>query len=152
MSCPGYHPKQSDLVLTGAAETHFQRTALDVRSVAQVLQTPTMVALDWQRSIRDRRSFKCLRYMLVKGLTSRERLLSFRRVAFPLLAPYATAYRAVIDVRVRGRRVRFLYDIVVLGRNRTELTLSVMAPAAAKAALPVADVRLAGIMLARARA
>lgn len=46
MSCPGYHPKQSDLVLTGAAETHFQHTSLDVRSVAQVLQTPTMVALD----------------------------------------------------------------------------------------------------------
>jgi len=151
-SCPGFHPKQSDLVLTGVAETRFRRTGLDVRSVAQVLQTPAMVALDWQRSVRDPRAFGCIRHTLVKGLTSQERLLSFRRVTFPRLAPYAAAFRALIEVRAQGRQVRFVFDVMALARNRTELTLSVVAPATAKAALPAVDARLAGIMLARARA
>jgi adenine deaminase len=43
-------------------------------------------------------------------------------------------------------------DIVVVGRSRTELTLSVEAPAAARGGLVAAETRLAKALLARVRA
>jgi hypothetical protein len=59
--CSGYAPKQSDLVLTGAAESAWHRTGLQVRSVAQVLKTRAMVARDWARTVTDPRALACLR-------------------------------------------------------------------------------------------
>jgi len=152
MSCPGYRPKQSDLVLTGAAETHFSRTGLDVRSVAQVLQAPVMVARDWRRTVVDPRAFCCLRRMLTRGLRANQTLVSFRTLGFPDLARYTAAYRALVAVEAAGQRLLVAADIVLVGRGRTELTLSLTAPAAARAAIAAAEVRLARVLLARVRA
>src|ERR1041384_4489843 len=60
-TCPGYNPKQSDLVLTGAAQSHFTHTGLDIQSEAQVLKTAQMVSLDWHRSIETPGLVPCLR-------------------------------------------------------------------------------------------
>jgi hypothetical protein len=152
LSCPGYTPKQSDLVLTGAAETAWHRTGLAVRSVAQVLKTRAMVARDWARTVADPRALACLRGAVTKGLTSSERLVSFKRLAFPRLATYATAYRALIDVSAQGAHARVLVDLVLVGHSRTELTLMLAAPASAGPSIAAADARLARGLLARVRA
>ena len=152
LACRGYAPKQSDLVLTGAAETAWGRTGLQVRSVAQVLRTRTMVARDWERTVTDPRAITCLRGAITRGLTSSERLVSFRRLPFPRLATYATAYRALIDVSVQGTHARVLADLVLVGKSRTEVTLMLAAPASAGASISAADVRLARSLLARVRA
>jgi hypothetical protein len=151
-ACRGYTPKQSDLVLTGAAETAWSRTGLQVRSIAQVLKTRAMVARDWQRTVTDPRAVACLRGAITKGLTSSERLVSFRRLSFPRLARYATAYRALIDVTVQGTHARVLADLVLVGHSRTELTLMLAAPAAAGSSIAAADVRLARVLLGRVSA
>jgi hypothetical protein len=152
MSCPGYKPKQSDLVLTGAAEADFHHAGIEVQSIAQVLKTQSMVARDWKRTVVDPRGFTCLRHMLTKQLTSNERLVSFRKLAFPRLARYTAAYRLLIAVQAQGQRVLVMVDVVVVGRGRTELTLTVAAPAAAHASISRAEVRLARGLLARVRA
>jgi hypothetical protein len=152
LSCPGYTPKQSDLVVTGAAEAHFRHTGLQLQSIAQVMKTRSMVARDWKRSIVDPRAFGCIRHMLTKGLLSNERLVSFRRVAFPRLATYTAAFRALIAVRANGQRVLVLADVVVFGRSRTELTLTVAAPASVRSSISRAEVRIARGLLARVRA
>jgi hypothetical protein len=84
MSCPGYEPKQSDLVLTGAAQTVWGRSGVQLQSIAQVLKSPAMVARDWQRTVVDPRALGCLRYILRQGLTSHER--RFRSSAWPSLS------------------------------------------------------------------
>jgi hypothetical protein len=152
LTCRGYSPKQSDLVLTGAAETAWHRPGLQVRSVAQVLKTRAMVARDWARTVSDPRAIACLRGAVTKGLTSSERLVSFRRLSFPRLATFATAYRAIVEVSAGGASARVLVDLVLVGRSRTELTLLLAAPAAAGASIAAADVRLARTLLARVRA
>jgi hypothetical protein len=43
-------------------------------------------------------------------------------------------------------------DIVLVGRSRTELSLSVEAPAAARSSLPAAELRLAKALLGRVSA
>jgi hypothetical protein len=152
MNCRGYIPKQSDLVLTGAAESAWHRTGLELRSVAQVLKTRAMVARDWQRTVADPRAISCLRGLITKGLTSSERLVSFKRLAFPRLATYMAAYRALIEVKVLGRRARVLVDLVMIGRSRTELTLLFAGPGSAGASIAAADVRLARVLLTRVEA
>lgn len=152
LTCRGYSPKQSDLVLTGAAETAWHRPGLQVRSVAQVLKTRAMVARDWSRTVTDPRAVACLRGAVTKGLTSSERLVSFRRLPFPRLATFATAYRAIVEVSAGGASARVLVDLVLVGRSRTELTLLLAAPAAAGASIAAADVRLARRLLTRVRA
>jgi uncharacterized protein YqiB (DUF1249 family) len=90
--------------------------------------------------------------MLSKQLPSNERLVSFKKRAFPRLAKYAAAYRLLVRVHAQGQTVLVVVDLVVVGRSRTELTLTMSAPAAARSSLPAAEVRVARALLARVSA
>ena len=152
MHCSNYAPKQSDLVVTGAAEADDHHVGLELNSAAEVLKTPAMVASDWRRTVSHPRAFGCLRTMLARSLPSSQRLVSFTRLRFPRLAPYAAAFRALVQVSVGGQQARVVVDMIVVGRSRTELTLSIGAPSAARTGLPAAEARLAKLLLARVRA
>jgi len=147
--CPGFEPKQSDLVLVGAAETVFKHTGVEFDSEAQVLETPAMVRLDWQRTVLAPQVLPCLRHNLAKQLTATERLVSVHRLAFPAIAPYTRAYRTTVDVRSAAGTARIFVDLVVLGRRSTEITLTTTAPMVAEPAVRGAEVRLARILVAR---
>jgi hypothetical protein len=146
-----YKPKQSDLVIVGAAETTWQRQGFEVDSEAQVLRTPRMVRLDWQRSVLAPQVLPCLRESFQKQLGSTAKLVSIRRIAFPHLAQYAAAFRMLIDVTAGGGKVPVESDFVALGRGRNEISLSLFGPSAAKAVLRKAELRLARVLVARAR-
>lgn len=152
VSCPGYEPKQSDLVVTGTAEAAFQHAGLFLQSDAQVLKTRAMVSLDWKRSVTDPRALACFRHLLTRQLPSNERLVSFQRRAFPRVAQHAAAFRMLVSVRDAGQSVLVVVDLVQFGRSRTELTLTMSAPAAARSAIAAAEVRVARALLARVRA
>jgi hypothetical protein len=152
MNCAGYKPKQADLVLTGAAEADWHHSGLEVQSAAQVMKTRGMVALDWHRTVTSPKAASCLRTMLARTLHPGESLVSFSRLAFPRLTQYAAAFRAVIEISAGGQHALVVADMVAVGKSRTELTLSVEAPAAARASLPAAEARLAKLLLARVRA
>jgi hypothetical protein len=151
-TCPNYHPKVSDLVLTGAARTTFQRSGFEFDSQSGVLKTRRMVALDWRRSVLAPGTASCLRRTIGKGLGSTAKVVSFKKLPFPQMAPYAALFRGVIAVSAQGRTVRVLTDLVVVGRSRTELTLTIVGPASAKSAVSAAERRLARALIARARA
>jgi hypothetical protein len=152
MNCPAYAPRQSDLVVTGAAEADYHHAGLELQSDAQVMKTRTMVALDWRRTVTAPKAFSCVRTMLARSLPAGERLASFAKQPFPKLTPYTAAYRALVDVSAAGQHALVVADIVLVGRSRTELSLSVEAPAAARSTLPAAELRLAKALLARVRA
>jgi hypothetical protein len=151
-TCPNYHPKQSDLVLTGVAETDWTRGGVDFDSEAQVLRTARMVQLDWQRSIQVPGVVPCLRRQLVKAFGSKATVVSFKRIAFPHIARYAAAFLLLADVRSQGKKVRVMVEPIVAGRGRTEITLTASALASARSSVSAAALRLARILVARARA
>jgi hypothetical protein len=151
-TCPNYHPKRSDLVITGAAKAAFRRSGLEFDSAAEVLKTRRMVSLDWQRSVVAPDAVPCLRKTLINGLGSSAKLVSFRKLPFPRVSTYIAFFRGVIAVQAQGQTVRVLADTVVIGRSRTEITLSVAGPAAAKRAISAAERRLARVLVSRARA
>jgi hypothetical protein len=146
-----YRPKQSDLVLVGAAETTWRQQVIEVDSEAQVLRTARMVRLDWRRTVLAPQVLPCLRSGFAKSLGSGGKLVSFRQVAFPRLAALSRAYRGVADVKTPLGKVPIEVDVVVFGSGRNELTLTITGPAGAKASLRHEEVRLGRVLAGRMR-
>lgn len=152
LSCPNYHPKLSDLVITGAAAARYRRSAFEFDSVSEVLKTRRMVALDWRRSVLVSGAVPCLRREMSNGLGSSAKLVSFRKLPFPHVSTYTALFRGVISAQAAGQNVRILADILLFGRSRTEITLNVAGPATAKSAISAAERRLARTLISRAQA
>jgi hypothetical protein len=150
-TCSNFHPKQSDLVVTGAAESAFDNQGFRIDSEAQILKTHAMVLADWQRTVLAPTAIPCLRTHLVKELGSGVTFVSFRRVIFAPVATMVQAYTLLVDVKTTTGKVRVAVEVVLIGRNRTELTLISTAPNVAQKVVAQADVQLARAMVARAR-
>ncbi|HEY3185619.1 MAG TPA: hypothetical protein VGJ77_22435 [Gaiellaceae bacterium] len=151
LSCPGFSPKQSDLVVTGAAASEWQNQATNISSEADILQTAGMVRLDWSRTIRPP-LVKCL----AKAFTGSSggttvTAVSAQKIAFPQVAPLTAAYRVVAEVSDSGQTVRVVSDVILLGKGRSEATLTFLGPEAGKAAMVAAERRIARIVASRLR-
>lgn len=149
-TCANFHPKQADLVLTGAAESTFDNQGFRIDSEAQILKTHAMVLADWRRTVLAPAAIPCLRTHLVKELGSGVTFVSFRRVIFAPVATMVQAYTLLVDVKTTTGKVRVALEVVLIGRNRTELTLISTAPNVAQKIVAQADVELARAMVARA--
>lgn len=145
-----YRPKQSDLVVVGAAEGTWQKPAFVIDSQAQVLKTAAMVQKDWRRTVLAPQVTPCLRHGLAMDLGPGQKLLSFGRVAFQHVAPLTRAYRAVIGVKTSGGSIPVEIDIVGIGVGRNELNLTVTGPKKARSSLKHIETRTARLLAHRA--
>ena len=153
-TCRNYRPKQSDLVLTGIAESSFIRRdgRLSVDSGVHMVRTARMLRLDWQRVVVAPRAIRCHRRDIAKRISRNGRLVSFRRIPFPHLTRYAVEYRAVVDVPAGNTDAgRWLVDAVLVGTGRAEMGLNVLARIDARVATTKLERRLARTMVSRAR-
>ncbi|HKN62841.1 MAG TPA: hypothetical protein VJV76_00770 [Gaiellaceae bacterium] len=147
-----YRPKQSDLVLVGAAETTWSRPlAREVESEAQILRTPAMVRRDWRRTVTAPQVLPCLRQGFKKVLGPQVKALSVRRVAFPRVATYTRAFRLRARVESEAGAVPIEIDVVVLGGGRSEITLTLSAIGSGRGALQADALRLARVLAHRVR-
>lgn len=146
--CHGFAPKQSDLVVVGAAASAWQHSGLELQSQANILETFAMVQLDWQRTVLDARVTPCLRETLLKQLGTGAKLVHFGVLAFPRVAPLVRCYRAVVTTS----GVKVFVDVLALGKGRTEIELLTVAPLAADSVIRIAERRLAEKLVARAKA
>jgi hypothetical protein len=149
-TCPNYHPKQSDLVLTGAAQSSFRRGAVVIGNEIQVMKTRRMVTLDWQREVLAPGTIACQRRDLARSIGASAKVVSFKWIAFPTIAKYTAEFRALVDFPVGGKTGHLVVDAVLVGEGRSEISLTTLAPAAAKASLTAAERRLARKIVARA--
>jgi hypothetical protein len=149
--CASYHPKQSDLVVTGAAESKFSVTGAQLDSVAQVFRNPTMVETDWKRSVLNPQLPTCLRETLAGNLSSTQKLVSLGRVPFPDgHGIHGREYRLVLDEIASGATVRGILDLIIFSRGRSELSLTTIGGYADRASISKVERVLAGLMLTRA--
>jgi hypothetical protein len=144
--CKSYNPKTSDLVTTGAAETSWKQgiglVAFD--SQAEILKTAAMVHTDWARSNQPA-VLTCLREQFKKQFGSQATLVSAAKVAVPQLATYTAEYRVVIDYQ----GLRIFVDVLLVGRGRTEITLTSSGLWSSHASVRATDLRLARLMVRR---
>ena len=149
-----YHPKQSDLVLVGAANTIFDMpTTYEVASEAQVLRTPEMVRKDWKRSVIAPQVLPCLRQGFRRYLGSDGKLISVRRVAFPHLTTYTRAFRFLGKWKDGAGSIEI--DTVVMGSGRDEVSLTLTGTgkraSTLRATLRPAELHLARVLARRMR-
>jgi hypothetical protein len=147
--CP---TKVSDLVITGAASSKFQGPGVSVTTESEVLQSPSMVAADWRRSVGNAGVMACIRSELMKTDEAGVTMVSFKRVAFPKLAKYAARFRTVVDYDQSGSSVRALIDMVVVGKGRTEITLVLTTRYADRAQADGVEQALAKLLVSRVTA
>ncbi len=153
-TCPNYNPKQSDLVLTGAAESDWKHEGLELDTEAQVLQTADMVEQDWQRTVADPAAIACTETHVKKQLNGNAvKFVSFKRIAFPKVGAHSLAYVTTIDVTAtNGASVTVTVEDILLANKRTELAITSTTAKAQQASVATADVRLAKILVGRAKA
>jgi hypothetical protein len=149
--CANFHPKYSDLVLTGVAETEFQNSGVYLDDEVQMLRTAPMVKLDWQRSVLAPGLLPCLRTYLARSAPANAKVRGIQKLSFPRVAPYTAAFRLVLDVTAGGNTASMLIDLVLVGRGRTEVTLTTVAPYEARAPITAAEARLARVVVSRIR-
>lgn len=148
IGCPGFHPKQSDLVVIGAAEMEWKSTAAQFDSSAQVLRTPKMVQLDWKRTVRVPQVLPCLRHNVAKSLAATERLSFVTRLPVTPITGRVRLFRTVVVVRAGTARTPILIDSLLIGKGRTELTLTTTALYSSRKSVTRMELRL-GRKLAR---
>jgi hypothetical protein len=151
--CANFEPKQSDLVVIGAAESRFDHPAgIRFETEAQVFQTQRMVELDWQRTVDAPGAVACDRELAMKQSTAKEKVISFNRVSFPRIATHAARFRVVIATTSQGRAVNVFQDLLLFAKGRTELTISFISALTAESVVSEVEVGVAKKLLARARA
>jgi hypothetical protein len=128
-SCGAFHPKQSDLVVSGAAAATFDNRLVTVASQTMVYATAAMVRLDWQRSVKPALR-PCLGSTLKKALPSGSRILAVNDWTLPLppLTQRQHAYRVALRVPGTAGLVRLDTYVILVARGRTELELTAISP------------------------
>jgi hypothetical protein len=148
-NCPGFDPKESDLVVTGHADARYtyKQGGLELDQDVQVMKDEAAVQTDFARSISPKLA-KCLAYQLAKL----KNVVGVRvaRLPFPPTGVVSAVYRAVIDLRTPSGRGRLLSDYVFFGQGRTEYEFTVIAPLGAADQLAQFEHVLAQTLLRRA--
>jgi hypothetical protein len=148
-SCPGYHPKLSDLVAIGDAGTRWKTTGIEIMSAATVMKTAAMVRLDWRRNFTPK-LLPCLRHSIeTSAHSASQRLVSVRKIAFPHVAPRTFACRTLIDVKTATATVRGMADVLFFAKGRTEFVLSYIGLAKDAKAARQTEIMLARLLAAR---
>ena len=149
-TCSNFHPRQSDLVITGDAQSDYTSAngSMQYHNEAQIMRTAKMVRLDWQRNVLNPAGLSCLRTFFAKNLVGNQHLVSLTRMSIPRVATYTAGYRALVD----QNGVRTMIDVLFVGRNRTELTLETSAPYTAHRQVEQTELELARLLVSRAPA
>jgi hypothetical protein len=152
LGCSNYEPKQSDLVLIGAAETRWTHVTSSLDSQTQVLRTPKMAKLDWKRTVADPRVLPCLRQAFAKqAKPAGEKLLSLRFIPVPHFGTHTKEYRLKMALVSQIPAVRVTVDALVFGAGRDELSLIASGLASHEASFHKLQLQLARRLAKRLR-
>lgn len=145
-SCPGYSPKQSDLVLTGEAMAEFTgpQGVPSISSVANVYRTRREAGLAWARSVSPA-LVACAARMFELETEKRGVEVTVTRkgaFAFPSYSPRSAAYRIGLTMSAAPngttQSVPFTIHMVALGHGRGDVLLMTVGLGPG---VPIADLR-----------
>jgi hypothetical protein len=152
-TCPGFNPDESDLTLTGEAETNFEHTngLLSVASFSEVYATKEDALKSWTRSDKPATA-RCIGYFFREGATDKNtkvKIVSAGRMAFPKLAPRTTAFKVVTRVTItqQGKTgtLPITIQFIAVGQGRGDTAMLAISPGSG---IPTADLRAFGKELA----
>jgi hypothetical protein len=148
--CPGFDPKESDLVVTGHADARYQykQAGVELDQDVQVLENADAVLKDFQRSISTRLG-RCLAYQLgkIKDISD----VSVKQISFPKTGAVSAVYRAMLVLTHGPTQTHLVSDYVFFGDGPVEYEFTVVAPITAIDQLSQFESGLAQILIKRAK-
>ena len=112
----------SKFVITGIAHTRWLGGNLELDSQAAVLEKPWMLQGEWNLRTH---ALGCLRRAFSKVIArDGGRLISFRTISLPRIAPNSIGLRVIVDFPSLHIPERWLVDIIVVGRRRTAVVVT----------------------------
>jgi len=150
-SCPGFNPKESDLVVTGHAEARFtySRGGVIFDQDSQVLVTPAAVKTDFSRTIQPKLA-DCLAYQLKSSSRGSVLSVSVHKLALPAVGAISAAYRATLMIKTAtAGTAKIVSDFVFFGQGRYEFSINVVAPASEGGQLVPFETAMAKILVKR---
>jgi hypothetical protein len=151
-NCPGFNPKESDLVVTGHAEALFTypRGAVTFDQDSQVLESADAVKTDFGRTIQPKLA-DCLAYELKSSGKGSVLSVSVRKLALPPVGNISAAYRATLMIKTTTTgTAKIVSDFVFFGQGRFEFSINVVAPATEGSQLVPFETAMAQILVKRA--
>jgi hypothetical protein len=146
LSCPGYNPDESDLILTGKATAEFQRSGgvPTLQSFSNVYRTKANAVASWTRSVKPALA-RCAAEIFKKQLAStgaKATILRQGAIAFPKVAPRTAAFRVALRITVQqngqSQTVPITVHLIALGNGRGDSGLITVAVGNG---VPLADLR-----------
>jgi hypothetical protein len=128
-------------ISTGSAKSSFKAPGVQVWSEADVMKTVAMAKHDAKLATKGA-VLKCLQAATKKNLPAGMHAVSVKRLAFPAVGDWSTAYRVIFDVSSNGKTVPVQLDLILVLNDRVEITLMQASPFAISNLAEAAEQRL----------
>ncbi len=120
-ACP-VDADMSKFVITGIARTRWFGGNLELDSQATVFEKPWMLNGEWHLRTQ---ALDCARRAFSRVITREGgRLISFRTIPLPRIAPYAIGLRMLVDFSRLDIPERWLIETIAVGRRRTAIVVT----------------------------
>jgi hypothetical protein len=151
--CPGNQPNDSDLTITGHAESllSLRSAGLQVDTDAEIFKTPAQVAKLVQRTMGPAVT-GCLKVNLLKSIGTGGTIGAARTLTVAKAGSRSALYRVEISVKAPGTKqhVKVFSDYLFVSAARTQFFVNLVAPSSAADALPALENRIAKLLASRA--
>ncbi|MSY59946.1 MAG: hypothetical protein F2663_05835 [Actinobacteria bacterium] len=148
-ACPNFHPKQSDLTVTGHIESVFTNGngGIQVEADVQIMKTAAQVTTQYARIFRTG-VLPCLQYDVLKSVGTSAKIKGATELDITGGVP-VHAFRVSVTV---GKTTQPIYlDFLYFAKGRTEYSVNVVAPSTQAAQLKSFEESIVTRLLARNR-
>ena len=151
--CPGYQPNDSDLTITGHAESGLtlSSAAIQVDTDVEIFKSPQQVAKLVKRVLQPLALDSCLRYDLLKtvggqGVT----IVGVSQLPVAKAGDDASLNRVTLSVKSNGKTVGVFSDFLYVSKGRTQFFVNIVSPGSLKSQLPSLENGIAKVLAGRA--
>ena len=153
--CPSNQPNDSDLTVTGHAESrlNLQTAATQVDTDVLIFKSAKQVAKLVGRVIESPSISDCLRYDLIKSVGGQGvTIVGVSQVPVAKAGDHSALYRVTLSVKSGSKTVPVFSDFLYVSQGRAQYFVNIVAPGAIKSELPSLENRIAKRLAAKARA
>jgi hypothetical protein len=152
--CPANQPNNSDLTVTGHAESrlNLQSAATQVDTDVLVLERVKQVSALVKRILLSPSLSDCLRYDLIKSVGGQGvTIIGVSQVPVAKAGDHSALYRVTLSVKSGATVVRVYSDFLYVSQGRAQYFVNIVAPGAIRTELPSLENRIAKRLAAKAK-
>ena len=153
--CPSNQPNDSDLTITGHAESrlNLQTAATQVDTDVLIFKSAKQVAKLVSRVIESPSISDCLRYDLIKSVGGQGvTIVGVSQVPVAKAGDHSALYRVTLSVKSGSKTVPVFSDFLYVSQGRAQYFVNIVAPGAIRSELPALENRIAKRLASKAKA